>query len=199
MPYGSCLAWKIWKVGRRGGWAWYRSAVSKAFTKDDAWEDPVIPPRPPLPAGVPNFVTPRGLALLRAELDGLEAERQSLDAERSDEVENRRRRAIVASRLSDLAARIASAEVVDPGRQPHDTVRFGARVTLRTESGKRAGEERRLQIVGVDEADAAHGRVAFIAPIARAIIGLEAGETASLQTPRGEELLQVMSIEYPAD
>jgi transcription elongation factor GreB len=187
------------KLGRREGRAWYRRGVSKAFTKDDAWEDPVIPPRAPLPDGVPNYVTPHGLALLRAELDGLDAERQSLDADRSDEVESRRRRAVVAGRLSDLTARIASAAIVDPSRQPHDTVRFGARVTLRTESGTRAGEERRLQIVGVDEADASHGRVAFIAPIARAILGLAAGETASLQTPRGEELLTVMSIEYPAD
>ena len=102
-------------------------------------------------------------------------------------------------RLSELAARIGSAEVVDADRQPHDTVRFGARVMLRTVSGIGAGEERRLQIVGVDEADATHGRVAFIAPIARAILGLAVGEAASLQTPRGEELLQVMSIEYPAD
>jgi transcription elongation factor GreB len=173
--------------------------VSKAFTRDDAWEEPVIRPRAPLPAGVPNYVTPRGLGLLRAELAELEAERQSIETGSSDEVEQRSRRAIVAGRLGDLLARIASAEVVDPSHQPHDTVRFGARVTLRTEAGERAGEERRLEIVGVDEADAANGRVAFTAPIARSILGLEVGEIASLRTPRGEELLQVVSIEYPLD
>lgn len=173
--------------------------MSKAFTKDDAWEEPVVPPRAPLPAGVPNYVTPRGLKLLRTELAELDAERQRLDSDRSDEVERRRRLVIVGRRLSDLAARIASAEVVDPRRQPHDTVRFGARVTLRTVTGERAGEERRIEIVGVDEADAANGRVAFVAPIARAILGREVGETASLHTARGEELLQVMSIEYAAE
>jgi transcription elongation factor GreB len=122
-----------------------------------------------------------------------------LESDPGDEVERRRRREIVTGRLSDLVARIASAEVVDPGRQPHDRVRFGARVTVRSEDGERAGEERCLEIVGVDEADASNGRVAFIAPIARAILGLAVGETTSLRTPRGEELLQVMSIEYPAD
>jgi transcription elongation factor GreB len=173
--------------------------MSKAFTKDDAWEEPVVPARAPLPAGVPNYVTPRGLKLLRTELAELDAERQRLDSDRSDEVERRRRLMIVGRRLSDLAARIASAEVVDPRRQPHDTVRFGASVTLRTMTGERAGEERRIAIVGIDEADAANGRVAFVAPIARAILGREVGATASLHTARGEELLRVMSIEYTAE
>lgn len=173
--------------------------MSKAFTKDDAWEEPVVPPRAPLPAGVPNYVTPHGLMLLRTELAALEAERRRLESDRSDEVERRRRLAIAGRRLSELAARIASAEVVDPHRQPHDRVRFGACVTLRTVTGDRAGEERRLEIVGVDEADAANGRVAFVAPIARAILGREVGETASLRTARGEEVLQVVSVEYAAE
>ena len=170
--------------------------MSKAFTKDEAWEEPIIPPRAPVPAGVPNYVTPRGLRLLHEELAELEAERHRLEADRSDEVEYRRRLAILTGRTSELAARIASAALVDPRLQPRDQVRFGASVTLRTVSGERAGEERRLEIVGIDEADAAHGRVAFTAPIARAILGREVGETAALVTPRGRDLLEVVSIEY---
>jgi transcription elongation factor GreB len=173
--------------------------VSKAFTKDEAWEEPIIPARAPVPAGVPNYVTPRGLRLLRAELAALEAERHRLEAEdRSDEVEYRRRVAILSGRTSELTARLASAEPVDPRRQPRDQARFGARVTLRTVSGVRAGEERRLEIVGIDEADASRGRVAFTAPIARAILGRAVGDTAALDTPRGRELLEVVSIDYTA-
>ena len=168
--------------------------MSKAFTKDDAWEEPLIPPRAPLPDGAPNLVTPRGMQLLRAELAELEAERQGLAGQSSDEVESRRRLAIATGRLRDLSARIASAEVVEASPQTHDVVRFGSSVVVRTESGDREGEERRLQIVGVDEADAANGLVAFTAPIARAIMGLEVGETASLITPRGEESLLIVSI-----
>ncbi len=100
--------------------------------------------------------------------------------------------------MSDLTARIASAVVVDPRHQPRDAVRFGAMVTLRTLSGEHAREERRLEIVGVDEAEVAHGRIAFTAPIARAILGRGVGDTAALDTPRGKELLQVVSIDYPA-
>jgi len=174
--------------------------VSKAFTKDGAWEEPIIPPRPPLPSGVPNYVTPRGFRLLHAELDQLEAERRRLEAaDRSDEAEYRRRVAILSGRTSDLAARIASAAVVDPRHQPRDQVRFGAIVTLRTVSAEHVGEERRLEIVGIDEADATHGRVAFTAPIARVLLGREVGDTATLDTPRGRDLLAVVSIDYAAD
>ena len=173
--------------------------MSKAFTKDEAWEEPIIPPRAPMPAGVQNYVTPRGLRLLREELATLETERHRLEGERADEVEYRRRLAIVAGRTRDLTARLASAVVVDPRRQSHDQVRFGASVTLRAVGGERAGEERRLEIVGIDEADAAHGRMAFTAPIARAILGRQVGDTVTLDTPRGKDLLEVLSIDYPTE
>jgi transcription elongation factor GreB len=43
--------------------------MSKAFTDEEAAEPPrVVPPRAPLPEGVRNYVTERGLALLHAEL-----------------------------------------------------------------------------------------------------------------------------------
>jgi transcription elongation factor GreB len=173
--------------------------MSKAFTKDDEWEEPVVAPRAPLPAGVPNYVTPRGLALLRAELVQLEAARQRLDAARSDEVEQRRRLAIVGRRLSELSARLASAQLVDPRLQPHDAVRFGASVRLRTAAGARPGEERELTIVGVDEADPAAGRIAFTAPIARTILGRTVGDVATLATARGDEELEILSIDYASE
>ena len=173
--------------------------MSKAFTKDDAPDaPPILRPRAPLPAGVPNHVTARGIGLLRAEQTALEAERARLAAGEDDDAERTRRLAVNASRLRELSARIATAHVVDPRVLPHDEVRFGATVTVRTVSGPRAGEARRLQIVGVDEADAAAGRVAFTAPIARAILGLQVGATALLRVAGGEEELEVVAIDYDA-
>ena len=61
-----------------------------------------------------------------------------------------------------------------------------------------SGGERRYEIVGVDEADVAHGRVAFVAPLARALLGKRVGDVALLRTPRGEEELEVLAIDYPA-
>ena len=166
--------------------------MSRAFTKEEAPSDPVfVPPRPPLPQGATNYVTPRGLALLRAEHDELDAERTRLHAEdEGDEI--KRQRAAVTGRLANLAARIGSARVLDPSTQPPDEVRFGATVTLLTEDGT----ERRFTIVGVDEAATAPDRVAFFAPIARAVVGHRVGDAVTLRTPRGEERLMVSAITY---
>lgn len=166
--------------------------MSRAFTKEEAPSGPVlIPPRAPLPAGATNYVTPRGLRLLHAERDELEAGRAALDTEGGDEDERKRELAVVAGRLEDLNARIASARVIEHDPAP-DEVRFGATVTLATSSG----EERRFTIVGVDEATTAPDRVAFLAPIARAVTGHNVGDTIPLKTPRGDESLTVTAIRY---
>ena len=156
--------------------------MSRAFTKEDSWEEPIVPPRPPLPDGVPNYVTPRGLALLREEQRDLESERARLEGSADDAA--RKARIVLARRLAELAGRIATAEVIDPSRQPGDSVRFGARVTL---SGGRV-----LQIVGVDESDPDQGLVAFTAPIAKAILGCAVGDVAHFR----DEALTVVAIEY---
>ena len=168
--------------------------MSRAFVnEDDVVGQPVVPPRASLPPGVPNYVTARGLELLHAERAELEAERARIDADRSDEAERTRGLNYISVRLADLSARISSARLVKSENQPQDEVRFGAAVTLRT----RTGEERRFTIVGVDEASASEGRIAFTAPVARAILGMRVGEEATLRTPRGEEVLEVVAINYP--
>ena len=162
--------------------------MSRAFAKEDSWEEPVVPPRASLPDGVPNYVTPRGFALLRDEAATLETQRGRLEAEIEDEADRRKRRAVLTRRMSDLAARIATAEIVEPGRQPRGKAHFGARVTLRAATG----ETRTIHIVGVDEADPDAGLIAFLAPIARAILGHAAGETVPFQGDR----LTIVDITY---
>jgi transcription elongation factor GreB len=168
--------------------------MSRAFTKEDSWEDPIIPPRPPLPEGMPNYVTPRGLALLREEQSRLEAERAALEDRDIDDA-GRKMRVVLARRLAALAGRIAIAEVIDPARQAHDSVRFGARVTLRDSRGG----TRSFQIVGVDESDPDNGLIAFTAPIARAVLGCSVGDTATLHAATGDEPLVIVDIDYPVN
>lgn len=173
--------------------------MSRAFVKDDTPEAPlVVPPRAPLPDGVPNYVTPAGLAALRAEREALDAERSRLDALRSDDDAVQRERRLVAGRLADLLARIAQARLVDPTRQAPGVVRFGATVTVESEAGTRT-----VRIVGVDEAasapaDAEPMPVAFTSPIARALTGKREGDAATLVTPLGEEALTVAAVRYDA-
>ncbi len=160
--------------------------MSKAFTKDEgaANEAVIVPRRAPLPEGVPNYVTRTGLAQLRGELRDLEAQR----ARPSEPAQ----RAALDERIAALEARIGSAELVDSAAQPRDEVRFGATVTVVDEDGR----EHRHRIVGVDEADAAHGRIAFVAPLARALFGKRVGDVAVVRTPAGDAEVEVVAIDY---
>ncbi len=165
--------------------------MSKAFKAEDASAAPlIVPSRAPLPTGETNYVTVRGLALLRAERQRLLRERAHTMADASDD--DRERSLASFGQLAALEERIACARLVDSGAQPRDEVRFGARVTLRTEGG----HERCLTIVGVDEADVATGRIAFVAPLARALLQRRAGDIATVRTPRGEEQWEVVTIDY---
>lgn len=169
------------------------AAVSKAFTDEEAGEPPrIIPPRAPLPPGVPNYVTARGLARLREELAALAAERASAAAEPASP-ERVQQLAVLAKRRAELEQRIASAELVPPP-ESRDTVRFGASVRVSGEGGVRS-----YRIVGVDEADASLGDIAFVSPLARALLGRSVGDAVRLRAPRGEEELEIVAIEYPAE
>jgi transcription elongation factor GreB len=173
--------------------------MSRGFTKeDDAQTPPIIPPRAALPPDTPNYVTPTGLAQLRAELAALEAERAQAEADHSNDTDRTHRLSLYNGRLALLLERIGSAKLVDPAGQSAREVRFGATVTLRTVGGGQVGFERKLTIVGVDEADVALGKVAFVAPIARAVQGAKLGAQVALPLGPKPEVVEVMSITYAA-
>lgn len=165
--------------------------MSKAFTKDDdQGEVPLlISRRAPLPDGVPNYVTARGLAMLKDEL--LDEQRRDLGAPGSD-VEHARAQASRSARVAELEARLASAVLVPSDQQPRGEVRFGAEVKVRN----LAGQVRSYRIVGVDEADAARSALAFVAPLSRALLGKRVGDVALVTTPAGEDELEVLAIAY---
>ena len=171
--------------------------MSRGFVKeDDAQTPPIIPPRAALPPGMPNYVTPHGLELLRAELATLEATRTQAEANHDNDTDRTHRLSLYNGRLALLTERLGSARLVDPASQPPKEVRFGATVTLRTVGGGKVGFERKLTIVGVDEADVALGKVAFVAPIARAVQGTRLGKTVTLKLGPQEEVVEVTVIEF---
>lgn len=161
--------------------------MSRAFIKEDASASEVsIPPRAPLRAGTPNYVTPKGLALLKAEEAELLAELAELQAGNDAAAV-----ALVEGRLELLLDRLSSAQLIDPSTLPQDTVNIGA--TVRLEVG---GQEHRLSIVGVDEADALAGKVAFTAPIAQALLGHKVGNSVSLETAKGKQRLTILAVGF---
>lgn len=174
--------------------------MSRAFTKEDDSGGPIlIPDRAPLPTGAINYVTRRGLALLRSELDELEQKRARLSSGDTEDTDRIRALTIVNGSIGKLKERLDSARLMKPSDQPDGEVRFGATVRLEAVSTERGSRVLEFTIVGVDEAGTEPDRVAFTAPIARAVVGAAPGDKVQMPPGLVWQSVRVLSIEYSGD
>jgi transcription elongation factor GreB len=165
--------------------------MSRGFVKeDDQEETPIIPPRAALPDGVTNYVTSHGLTQLKEELSTLDNKISTLDE--TDERERRRALAVLNGKRNLLLERIQSARLLDHIKDEGE-IRFGATVTYTI-----AGMPKpiTIQIVGIDEASVKDKKIAFTAPIARALIGKKVDETTTFQLGNEEKKLTIKNIAY---
>jgi len=161
-----------------------------------------------MPPPPKNYITPAGIAAMRAELHALRrVERPEVVAtvswaagngdrsENGDYIYGKKRLRQIDGRIRRLLKRLEIAEVLDPAAQPDkDRIFFGA--TVRYEDQHE--EERTIRIVGTDEAEIEKNEVSWVSPIARALMRKEVGDVALLQTPDGEVEIEVLAISYPA-
>jgi transcription elongation factor GreB len=180
--------------------------MSKAFVKETAAEEEPPDEAPALPAGVRNYMTPRGHRMLQEELRRLLRDQRPAVVEtvawaagNGDRSENadylyaKRRLREIDRRIRFLTKRLEHAEVVDPRRQTRrDQVFFGATVSY---AGARGGEAT-VTIVGVDEADLARGSISWLSPLARALMKAREGDVVELRAPAGAEAIEVLAIRY---
>jgi transcription elongation GreA/GreB family factor len=160
--------------------------VSRAFVKEgDGDENAGDLPELPI-SEHPNYVTPRGMALLRSRLDDAARRVGALEADA------RLERAHIEREMRWLQARILGAITIAPERQPADRVAFGARVELVDDDG----QEYRYRVVGEDEADPEHGLISWVSPLARALHGARVGDSALWKRPAGDLNVEVLAIEY---
>ncbi len=141
--------------------------MSRAFVKEpdglEAFDE--LPER--LISDNPNLVTEEGLKQIEDEVARLS--RAYADAQASGD---RAALNVAARDLRYWTQRRATAELV-PAPAAADEVRFGARVTLEREDGRR----QTYRIVGEDEADPAKGMLSYVSPLARALLGSAVGDT----------------------
>jgi transcription elongation GreA/GreB family factor len=134
----------------------------------------------PIPVG-PNLVTATGLAQAESQVAGLKA---AIAGETDEAVTAELQRG-----LRYWNTRLATAELAPP--PPEDEAAFGSHVTFRLD-----GRVRAIHIVGDDEADPANGKIAFSAPLARAMIGAGPGDHADFGGKA--DAIEILSLS-PAD
>ena len=135
--------------------------------EDDVPEPPSDAPAPRLEPGEVRYVTPEGFRALQRELDLLDP--------------GSRRAKVLSATLPLLTVHAPRCE----GRAV-----FGCWVVLRGESGV----ETAWRIVGPDEADARERRLSVASPLARELLGKQAGDLVSLELPRGTAEFEVVAI-----
>ena len=152
-------------------------------------------------------LTKRGAELLKDELQRLknverhaviqaiaEARAQGDLSENAEYEAAKDKQGFIEGRIIELEGKLAAAQVIDPSAvDAGGRVVFGATVDLEEEA---SGNEVTYQIVGDDEADLKHGLISISSPIARALIGKEAGEQAEVMAPGGVKRYEIVDVRY---
>jgi len=100
----------------------------------------------------------------------------------------------IEGRILEIEGKLAAAQVIDPSvLNAGGRVVFGSTVDLEEES---SGAQVTYQIVGDDEADLKQGLISISSPIARALIGKEAGDVADVQAPGGVKSYEIIDVRY---
>lgn len=140
-------------------------------------------------------MTPRGVEKLRAQLTQLKAERPRISKEIGIAIEHgdlsenaeyhaaKERQGMIEAQIKDIEDKLSRSEVIDPTKLSGDRVRFGATIGL---TNIDTGDEVTYQIVGAEESDIDQGLLSVSAPLARALIGKEAGDEVVVSLPAGK-------------
>ncbi|MGV8962438.1 MAG: GreA/GreB family elongation factor [Candidatus Saccharimonadaceae bacterium] len=164
--------------------------MSRAFVNEDEQQEvPFVAPRADLPEGATNYVTPFGMEALLKEKEELLAELKRLNAE--EEIGLLIAQKVVNTKLLMLEKRIVSAHVVPHEEQDKSEVRFGSTVLLQI---GRSTKTRKLQIVGVDEANLKDNKIAFTSPLGALLMNKKVGANATLKLEQGSSVFKVLEI-----
>lgn len=96
----------------------------------------------------------------------------------------RERQSFVKARIGQLNEQLAQLNELNIADVPHDSVGFGATVTLVDEDDD--DEKVEFTIVSPNEVDPSAGKISFSSPIGAALQGKKPGESLEFSTPAGE-------------
>lgn len=114
-------------------------------------------------------------------------------SENGDYIYGKKRLREIDRRIRHLSLVLNTADVVDPVTRPKtDKVFFAATVDILRGNGK----EETYHIVGKDEIDPGIGKISYISPLARCILGKEVGDELEFETPMGVETIEILDVRY---
>lgn len=152
-------------------------------------------------------MTVEGAKKLQEELDFLKSvERPRIIAaiaearEHGDLKENaeyhaaREQQGFAEGRIQEIESKLSLAQVIDISKIVNNgKVIFASTVTI---VNVETDETSVFKIVGQDEANIKENRISVGSPIARGLIGKEAGDTVKIQTPKGLVEYEIDQVEY---
>jgi transcription elongation factor GreA len=152
-------------------------------------------------------ITKRGAEKLKEELQRLkhverpsvvqaiaEARAQGDLSENAEYDAAKDKQGFIEGRIQEIEGKLSAAQIIDPAAlDAGGRVVFGSTVEMEIEA---TGDIVTYQIVGDDEADLKHGLISISSPIARALIGKEAGDVASVQAPGGVRDYEIIEVRY---
>lgn len=104
----------------------------------------------------------------------------------------REKQSFIEGRIKELEGILSRADVIDTSKLS-GSIKFGAHVKLLDED---TDEERSYQIVGEAEADLEKGLLNIKAPLARALIGKDEGDSVDVRTPGGTKSYEILEIKF---
>ena len=152
-------------------------------------------------------LTVKGAELLKEELHHLksvqrpsviaaiaEARAQGDLSENAEYDAAKEKQGFIEGRILELEGKLSSAQIITPAMLEDDgRVVFGVTVDLEeVESGDKVS----YQIVGEDEADLKFGKISYSSPIARAMIGKNAGDVVEVRAPGGVKEYEIVDVRY---
>ena len=150
-----------------------------------------------------HYMTQEGLDKLKKDLADALAQRPVISAaiaearEKGDLSENaeyesaREQQGLLELQIAKLQNLIASARVIDESQVGVDKVQLLNKVKIKNLA---MGKEMEFTLVGENEADFAHGKLAVTTPIGKALLGHAKGDVVVAQTPAGEMKMQILNI-----
>ena len=104
------------------------------------------------------------------------------------------RQGFIEGRIQEIESKLSMSQIIDPATLDADgRIVFGTTVLIEDEA---TGESFTYQIVGEDEADLKLGLINISSPIARALIGKEVGDVASVTAPGGVKTYEILKVTY---